>query len=359
MVKNLTLNVFDGDPFDSLTMTGYVNEHIPFVPGFLSGMGLFSSSGIYTTQVLLQDWYGRLSLIPTSARGSAPSSPAPGGKAVERRIGTVRLAREAVITADEASGVRVLGSMTEMQTAERLVYNKIEGPIGLKAQLGYTLEHFYLGAINGSILDADGEEIWNYFQTYNVAQPAEVAVDFEGLTTDTSKLADQARVLRRRQQRELGGLSMAAARPVALCGDNFFDKMWGNKETVEARKHQAQGRENALSILGDSEAYDALSYGKVLWVNYQGDDGGPVSIPTDEARMFVHGVPGLFHTFYGPGDTEELVNTEGLPSYMIQRRERQTSSMRVFEVQSNPVPICLRPKHLQRLTIKAAPPIQA
>jgi hypothetical protein len=66
--------------------------------------------------------------------------------------------------------------------------------------------------------------------------------------------------------------------------------------------------------------------------------------------MFMTGVPGLFPVFYAPADTWDFVNTEGLPSYMLQRIERQTSSQRTFEVQANPLPMCMRPLHLLTLT---------
>ena len=95
----------------------------------------------------------------------------------------------------------------------------------------------------------------------------------------------------------------------------------------------------------------SLQYASTTWVNYRGSDDSLVAVPTNEARVFMAGVPGLFQTYFSPADTFETISEIGIPLYLLQRPEAQTSSRRVFELQSNPLVMCLRPQSLIRLTI--------
>lgn len=349
-MPDLTLDIFNGDAFGAASMTNYVNMNIPFVPGFLGSLGLFPGQGVYTTTVAFDDENGNLSLIQSSPRGSAPSQ-SQGTKGKLRHINTVRLSREAVITADQVAGVRVLGTSNELQTAERLVWKRVEGPTGLKAELGYTHEHMYLGAIDGQVYDADGETVlWDYFSFYGVNRPNAVNFAFSTTTAESAIITDTCMKKKRLMVKALNGFPLAGAMIVNLCGDNFFDAFYNSKEVVATRRTAGQGNMEAPKIISENKAYSSIRYADEIWVNYRGDDAGKVAVPTDEGRSFMMGVPGLFSTYFAPADTWEFVNTEGLPSYVFQRPERQTSSQRAFEIQSNPLPMCLRPLHMRRLT---------
>ena len=123
-----------------------------------------------------------------------------------------------------------------------------------------------------------------------------------------------------------------------------------SQEIVSARKTGAFGRTDAADLIGQNLIYKSMVYGGVLWVNYRGTLDNAVAVPTNEARLFMAGVPGLFQAFYAPADTFETVSDIGLPMYLRQRPERQTSSRRVFELQSNPLLMCTRPTSCIRLT---------
>lgn len=349
---DLTMNLFDNDAFSNATMTAYVNMRIPYQPSLLTDMGIFQGQGVYSETVAFDEEAGALTLIGTSPRGSAPSQSA-NNKITTRFLKTVRLAREAVINADQVLALRAAGTVNMLQTLERLVYKRIEGPTGLKAMLGLTMEHLYLGAIDGQVIDADGSTVlYDCFNFYGVNRPATLTITLSGAATDSAPVLLAMTALKRQMVKALNGMAIPAdAMPVLLCGDNFFDAIWGSAELVQARKLNATGNDQALGIIGNNKAYSAFIYGGVLFVNYRGtDDGSSVAVPTGEARAFMLNVPGLFPVYFAPADTWDFVGTEGLPSYLIQRRERQTESSRAFEVQANPLVMCLRPLHLRRLT---------
>lgn len=353
-MNTLTFDIYDGDAFRPTTLTDWVNRFVPFQPTFLSSLGLFQASGgVYTTDVAFDDENGTLTLIKTSPRGSAPEQ-SQGTKGRTFKVPTVRLAREAVITADQVAGVRVLGS-TVLQSAQRVINSRIEGPTGLKAALSYTFEHMQLGAVDGIVYDADNSTVlWDYFSFYGVSRPASVALPIKPTATLDTPLKKALTALKRSMVSELNGLSTTGARIIILCGDTFFDDIDNCPEVVAARKIQATGNSNAPAIIADNKAYSSFVYGDCIFVNYRGSEDSKVAVPTDGGRAFFLGVPGLFPTFFAPADTMDFIGTEGLPSYLLQRRERQTESSRAFELQSNPLFMNMRPKHVRRLTINAA-----
>lgn len=350
---SLSPNVFSNDAFSTASLTSWVNENVPFVPGLIGSLpSMFLGQGVYSPDVMFDEVNGTLSLIQSSPRG-APPQQSVNEKGKMRSLSTVRLALEATIKADELAKVRVPGTSDQVNSALRLVQRRIEGPTGIKASHALTKEHMYVGAINGQVYDADGTTLlWDYFNAYGVGRPAAVNVAFGGLTADGGDFAKALEGAKRTMTKALNGLSLATAMPVCLCGDNYYDAARYNKEAVAARKTGALGKgaDEATRQITSSKAYGSFVYGDIIFINYRGSDDGKVSIPTDEGRLFMTGVPGLFNEYFAPADTMEWVNTEGLPSYVLRREERQTSSQWAWEVQSNPLPICMRPLHLLQMT---------
>ena len=72
-------------------------------------------------------------------------------------------------------------------------------------------------------------------------------------------------------------------------------------------------------------------------------------IDADSAYLLPTGTS-IFKTWYAPADYMETVNTEGMPFYAKQRLMEFEKGIQV-ECQSNPLPICLKPAVIQKLTI--------
>lgn len=352
-MPNPILNLFDGDAFGIVSLTAKV-QNVPFTPHLLGDMGLFFAQGSETTDIAVEIENGTLTVIPTSPRG-APPSQSVNTKRKIKKAETAHIAREAAIYADQVQNVRAFGA-NQLQTLEGLVMNRVEGPFGLRAQIELTHEHHRMGAIDGAVLDADGTTVlWDWFTFFGDTRPDTVDVDFASFTAADALFEQQSTGLVRTITKELNGLVTTSMTPVALCGDNFFDKVYGNKEVKAARKDRdRRERDPKDDVFGKSKAFTRLTYGGITYANYRGTDDGVVSVPTNEARLFPAGVPGLFQVHYAPADTWDAANTPGLPVYLLQRRERQTESARVFEMQSNPLHLCIKPKALRRLEIKAS-----
>lgn len=129
----------------------------------------------------------------------------------------------------------------------------------------------------------------------------------------------------------------------ALCGDDFFDKLTSNAETILPFKNWQAAQQLASRNL----AYSTFRYGPVMFENYEGDSDGKVSIDTDKCRFVVKGIPGLFDINFAPADIFEFANTKGLPLYALPYMDPRGKFWET-EIQSNPLPICTRPKSLER-----------
>lgn len=344
----MLLDIFNDDPFSAISLTVSI-QNSEYVPQFLGGLNLFGGMPSYTNTIAIEEENGTLSVIATSPRG-APPEQSKNTKRTMRHISTVRLAREAVIYADQVAGIRALGTDNELQTAEQVVKSRIDGPFGLRAEMELTHEYHRLGAIDGAVYDADGvTKLWDFYTLFGVSRPSVTNFDFGAMTADGSTFHQACTTLLRAIVKELQGMPLANMRPVVLCGDNFYDGAYHNKEVKSARVAGETGKTSAVEVISKNGAYSSFDYGGFTWVNYRGTADGKVGIGTNDARLFPYGVPGLFQTHFGFADFDPFINTAGLPVYLLQPKNRQTERARVFEIQSNPLHLCVKPKSLRRL----------
>lgn len=343
-------DMFSGSFFDSVTLTDLVNQNYPFAPGFLTAMNIAGSgTGIATTKVAFEDITGTNRMITTTPRG-APPSQIVHAKGAVKALEAAHLSREVTVYADELLGVRAHGT-ADPQTLQNLLMSRVEGPIGVKANWALTMEHWYLGMIDGVVYEPDGTtEIWNYYTWTGTSRPTAININFGTMTATTAGLVAFGLAIKRKAQLALNGLP-DTGRPTILCGDNFYDALLQCQEITKARQTGAFGAQDALSILSSSTPWTEIVYAGCRWVNYRGTVDGLVGVPTDEARFFMEGVPGLFQKFYAPADTFETVSDVGLPYFMLNDPSGANNARQVvFELQSNPLVACIRPTSLIRIT---------
>ena len=343
------MDIFNGDAFSSVTLTAMVNQNYPYVPTFLQDRGIAPAQGMVTLDAAFEEETGGIRLIPSSPR-AAPPSQQDRARPKMRKLTASHFAREAHVYADELLALRGRDALTP-QTAQRLLLQRTDGPVGLKVEWKLTLEHLLLGAIDGVVLDADGTtELYNFYEWTGTTRPAAIDIPFSTMT-DTSGILDKiALQIRREVIKALNGMALGGAQIVVLCGDNFYDDLITSKEVRAAKKNGATGNQDAAKRIAENTPYSAYQHAGILWVNYRGAEGSGVQVPTNEARLFPEGVPGLFQTLYAPADTFDTVTAEGLPLYLLNLPERQTSKQFTAELQSNPLVACLRPQALRRLT---------
>jgi Phage major capsid protein E len=94
------------------------------------------------------------------------------------------------------------------------------------------------------------------------------------------------------------------------------------------------------------QARGSFEYSSIVFEEYRGRVGSVDFTDASKAYFFPVGVPGLFRQYNAPADFVETANTIGLPRYAKQAVDQQFARWVMLHVQSNPLPICTRPRVL-------------
>ncbi len=98
--------------------------------------------------------------------------------------------------------------------------------------------------------------------------------------------------------------------------------------------------------LRQGQARGSFEYAGIVFEEYRGKVGTVDFTDASKAYFFPVGVPGLFRQYNAPADFVETANTIGLPRYAKQAVDLQFARWVMLHVQSNPLPICTRPRVL-------------
>lgn len=234
-------DVFNSDAFSEISLAAAIKK-IPYKPTRLGpgGLALFDERPVATTAIAVEEVSGQLSLISASPRG-ATGDVLINSKAKLRTFAAQHLSRNAKVMADEVQGVRVFGSedqtlTVEMKVAEKLTY--------LQAMHEVTWEYHRVGALLGSVLDADGSTVLLDVNTaFGVTQSSQ---DF-AFTTSTTDIRSLCEAVADLIDDELGGVTYEHIH--AFVGGDFYDAMIKHKYVQDALK--AQTLAGAAKVLED------------------------------------------------------------------------------------------------------------
>ena len=127
----------------------------------------------------------------------------------------------------------------------------------------------------------------------------------------------------------------------AICGADFFDDLITHSEVAKAYDRYLDG-----AFLRQGQARGSFEYSGIVFEEYRGRVGTVDFTDASKAYFFPVGVPGLFRQYNAPADFVETANTIGLPRYAKQAVDQQFARWVMLHVQSNPLPICTRPRVL-------------
>lgn len=334
------LDVFGSDAFSVRSLTDAINK-LKYVPGLIGNLGLFSSSGVPTTTIAIEEKDGVLTLVSPTPRGG-------NGITMDK---TLRVLRPFIIPhfeindaimAEEVQGIRAFGQETVTETvmekvAERLMYHQ--------QSHAYTEEYIRLGALKGLITYADGSTL-DLFGTsgFNVSAISEVTFIFNP-STGSGAVRNKCSEVIRDIASVLDGTPWSGG-VAALCSDTFYDALIAAKEVRETFLNQAEAADLRMAAIdsGQAGSYGRFTYGGIQFINYRGT-GGTGSIVAGKAHFFPIGVPNLFRTYYAPADYVETVNTIGLPRYAKQYEMPNGKGIHM-DTQMNSLSLCTRPRTL-------------
>lgn len=337
-----TLDIFKQDAFKLTSMLQAIRE-TDYLPGRLGGMGIFTPNPVRTETVAIEKLGETLALIQTSQRG-APLDQRKTEKRNIRDFRTVRIAEADRIMASELAGIRAFGTESELMQVQAEIARRLSGPAGLENKVELTLENMRLGAIQGIVLDADGSTIYDWFDEFDVTQPAEIDFDLDNASPASGVVRKKCNEVVRAMMKAAKGVWTTSTRVYALCGDAFWDDLTAHTEVRQTYLNTQQASE-----LRNGNAYETFNYGGIAWENYRGtDDGATVGIPTDKAKFFPVNAPGAFLEVFSPGERFEHIGQLGERIYPMIVPDRDRDMWADIEVYNYPLHICTRPQMLQR-----------
>jgi hypothetical protein len=337
-----TLDIFKSNAFSMVSITEALNN-VPFQPGFLTGLNIFTPKPVRTIGVSVEEKNGTLSLIQTSPRG-APLTEADREKRKIRDFRTVRIAKHDSLRADELQNIRAFGSETELAQVVDEVNSRMNGPTGLMRDVELTWENMALGAVQGIVTDADASVIYNFYDEFGIVAATEIDFDLDNATPASGAVRKKCtQVARQMQKAATGGWISGRTYVMGLCGDAFWDDLTAHTEVRQTYLNTQEARQ-----LRDGLAYETFNYGGITWVNYRGtDDGSTVAVGTDKAKFFPVNGNGVFQVAQSPGESFDYVNTPGLPVYGMVIPDEKRNAFVDLEVYSYPLYMCTRPAMLQ------------
>jgi len=341
------LNVFTGDAFGMMALTEVVMDITPQY-GRLTALGLFQDEGV-SQRVIAVDFDTATNVLLPQTRWGGPPPANKSGKAKTKGFSIPHFPIVDELLASDLQGRRRPGS-DMVQDAQYATAKKLGE---MKRKLEQTGEWMRLGVLKGGLVqDGLGATILDIYTDFGLTQDSTSMV-FATTTTDIlGKIAGVKRVI----QQALRGEMMTNF--VALCSDTFYDALVSHANVKIAFTYfQNNGQTLNQDFSGGSapaELVKGFQFGGVTWLNYTGsvsDSNGNVQLMIDagSAYMFPMGTQS-FKVWYAPADYMETVNTEGLPFYAKQERMKYDKGIEM-ECQSNLLPICLKPKIIQKLTI--------
>lgn len=330
-------NPFENPGFSMASLTAAINL-IPNRYGRLEALNLLPAKPVRTRQIIVEEYAGRLNLLPTRAPGS-PGTVGERGQRKLRSFVIPHIPHDDVVLPEEVQGLRAFGSETEMEAIGGVMARHLET---MRNKHAITLEHLRMGALKGQILDADGSELIDLFDAFEITPET---VSFELSAAGTNIKAKCSAVLGKIED-NLKGEFMNGVH--CLCSPEFFASLTGHAKVEKAFENW----QNGAILINDVRA--GFTYGGITFEEYRGqatDINGNARrfIAAGEAHAFPLGTVDTFATYFAPADFNETVNTLGQPLYAKQE-PRKFDRGTDLHTQSNPLPMCHRPGVLIKLT---------
>ena len=336
----LVTDIFNQNGWGAIEFHEEVVENIDHKPQLLGSLNLFEPIYSRSRTIAVASKDHAMSLIPTSENGSPPEELVPKGAKL-RKFDAVRLAKGSTIYAIEMAGVLALPF--DQQTKD-VAQEATDRTADILNDLELTWEHMRFGAIQGKVMDADGQTVLhNWYTEWGTAEPAEI--DF-ALNVDATDVRKKCRDVKRTMQKAAKGVWTPSTRVGALCGDGFFDALVNHKQIKETKL----GTERA-PVLENIEGYSSIEIEGITFINYRGtDDGTTIAIGDTKVRFFPIGARGAFKVGYAPAsEFKPYVNQRGREYYglMLEDKSGRDEWDRV-ELYSYPLFVCTRPGMLLR-----------
>lgn len=331
-------DIFNTNAFSLTALTEAIN-HIPTRYGRVGELGLFREKPVRFRSVTVEEQNGTLCLLPTQIPGG-PAYVNQNGKRTLRSFQIPHIPLEDLILPDEIQGIRAFGKEDEVTSISRVVADHLQT---MKNKHSITLEYMRMSALKGNVTAGDGTLLYNLYTEFGITPKT---VNFQLNVAGTNVLKKCLEVVRHIED-NLQGEYCTGVR--ALVSSEFFDALTSHASVKEAYERWQDGA--ALR----TDMRTGFPFGGILFEEYRGhatDANGQDQrfIEEGAGHVFPTGTTETFVNYFAPADFNETVNTLGQPLYAKTENCRFDRGVELH-VQSNPLPLCLRPAVL--ITLKA------
>lgn len=339
-MDQLIINPFDTSGYDLATMTSAVNL-IPNNYGRVRQLGLFQPEGVRTRTLVFDETNGVLTLL----QSQVPGSPAPlkkQGKGKLRSFIIPHIPYNDVIKPSDIQGRQ--GGTVEPKTLQVEMTRRLTE---MRSSHAITEEHLMMGAVKGTILDADGSTLYNLHTEFSITPKV---VDF-ALDVDATKVGDKCREVVRHIEDNLQGDVMMGVR--CLCDETFFDALIAHPNVEKFYLNYAEGLERIGST---ADIRKGFTFGGITFEEYRAKATDPATgnmrafIAAGNAHFFPVGTQSTFKIHHAPAEYFETVGTMGMPIYAKQLMQPSGQWVDIL-TESNPLPLCRRPAVLVKGTV--------
>lgn len=341
----ISMAVFGGDAFTQASMIRGLDRR-PYVPNMLDSIIGFEPVRATTDTVYIISKKKYVNLIRTTLRGAPIEMATPDDKDA-RPLRIPRIAKGDKLYAHELANITPLDGETEETTAVSEVANKQNKLI---ADVEATFEFQRMGALNGLILDTDGSTLANFWTEFGISQPADIDLTLDNATLTIAEIRELiATNIVMPIARASGAGNDPRFKVRAICGDAFWFKLTGHPAIAKTYENYA-----AAAELREERIWDSWYFAGVLWYHYRGtDDGSTIAVPSNKARVFPVGVPGMWQHVMGPmNESLPLLNQPGRRYYPFLEKDQSEKKQWVQpEIYAYPLFVNARPDLVLTVTI--------
>jgi hypothetical protein len=334
----ITRNPFDTGGYSLAEMTQAINI-LPNLHSRLSQIGLFRFQGVTQRSVIIEQFEGILSLLPTVPLGGPATLGQREGRSM-RSFALPWIPHDDVILPGDIQGVPAIGMSDAVDPLLEVMGRKLTL---IRRKHAQTREYMEMNALRGIVKDGAGTTLYNYFTEFGLSQ---IDVDFV-LGTAGTNVQGKVRTTLRSIEDNLLGESMTSVH--ALVSSEFFDKLISHSKTEEAYKFFAATGAQPLR----EDMRRAFPFAGILFEEYNGSvtlSTGATErlIPAGEGIAFPMGTFDTFTTYGGPANLLEAANTIGLPLYARQHLDEKGRWIDLM-TEASILPVNKRPRIAIRL----------
>ena len=334
----ITRNPFDTGGYSLAEMTQAINI-LPDIHSRLAQIGLFRFQGVTQRSVIIEQFEGILSLLPTVPLGGPATLGQREGRSM-RSFALPWIPHDDVILPDDIQGIPAIGVSDAADPLLTVMNRKLTL---MRRKHAQTREYMEMNALRGIVKDGAGTTLYDYFTEFGLSQ---IVVDFV-LGTAGTNVQGKVRTVLRSVEDNLLGESMTSVH--ALVSSEFFDKLISHSKTEEAYKFFAATGAQPLR----EDMRRSFPFAGILFEEYNGSvtlSTGVAErlIPAGEGIAFPMGTFDTFTTYGGPANLLEAANTIGLPLYARQHLDEKGRWIDLM-TEASILPVNKRPRIAIRL----------